>query len=606
MEYDIRTTLGDYALPSIWCMRHRYLGGRRIRFYSERDPFAHRPFHVAPLDDFSKTIVVKKARQMGFTELFLMKMIHLATMLRCVSVYTLPKDRKAAEIASTRLTPLGAESHPDRFDSEIQSRMIAWRQVMFKQFAPLIGGGESSLIVTGSWNEDIGESTACDAVYLDEYDRMKPGVVSAFRMSLSSSKIDATRIFSTPSFPNMGVDEQIKTTDDKKWVWTCEHCGHRQPLTRANIKQVKGKDSLVPRLESHDKTAHFEPGTFQVACVKCQDEINRMTAHAEWVAERPDATASGYTVSQLDCAYKPADKIMEDLRDQEEPGLRHWYNYSLAEAYAGDAGRVAEGLAYAMVDTGFSMILDRSSFNARFPTHPQVVVGIDWGKSNWFMAMGRTPEYRVPIILDVKMFVDTNDPDDTVYAASQFCKKWGADAIIADQGYGHDRNPKLYQEFGEIFYACEYPGVGKRAATVVPLWGPNPTSGPNPIVNIGRGPLMKELIHALTQDPCGYRMTNNSSILKLLDVIDLHFRNMAISAEPDKSGNLVDVATSLGPDHFLHTAGYCSVGFKLLDTRDVPVIGLDPPGSVQSDEVVADLDVLPSAEDVVDLINILS
>lgn len=173
MAYDIRTTLGDYALPSIWCMKHRYLAGRRLRFYSLRDPFAHRPFHVAPLDDFSHTIVIKKARQMGFTELFLMKQTHLSMMARSVTMYVLPKDRKAGELASTRLNPMGVAQHPNRFDREVRDRILAWRNVMFKQYSPLLGGGESTLIVTGSWNEDIGESTACDVVYLDEYDRIR-------------------------------------------------------------------------------------------------------------------------------------------------------------------------------------------------------------------------------------------------------------------------------------------------------------------------------------------------------------------------------------------------------------------------------------------------
>ena len=408
MGYDIRTLLGDHALPSIWAMKHRYLGGAPIQFFSKKDPHKHRPFHVAPLDDWSRTIVVRKARQMGFTEVFINKQIHLASLIRSMSVYTMPKSSKAEEIARTRVNPVGKAGHPSRFDAEVRSRFANWRALMHKQIIPRIGGGESNLIFTGSWNEDIGESTACDVVNLDEYDRMKPGVVTAFKMSLRASKIGALRLFSTPTFPNIGVDEQIKTTDDKRWTWTCSHCGYRQPLTRTNIMQVRGSDSLISRLESHDKTAHFEPGTFIIGCLKCNEPFNRMNDHAEWVANRPSAEPSGYSMSQLDCPWISADTVMADLRDQETPGLRQWYNYSLGESYAGDAGKVTEGLALALVDTDLSTITDRSKFNYRFRTNPQVVVGIDWGKQNWFMAVGRSPEYQVPIILDAELFVATS------------------------------------------------------------------------------------------------------------------------------------------------------------------------------------------------------
>jgi len=600
MEYDIRTLLGDHALPSIWAMKHRFLGGAPLQFYSKKDPFKHRPFHVMPMDDWSQTIVVRKARQMGFTEVFISKMIHLATLIRSMTVYTLPKDRKAEEIARTRIDIVGKEMHPDRFDESVQSTFINWRSLMHKQFAPKIGGGESNLIVTGSWNEDIGESTACDVAELDEYDRMKPGVVTAFKMSLRSSKIGALRLFSTPSFPNMGVDEQIKTTDNKKWVWTCSGCGHRQPLTRANLLQTKGPDSLISRLETHDKTAHFDPGTFIIGCIKCRKEFNRMNDHAEWVPERPGAEASGYSTSQLDCAWISADTIMADCRDQETPGLRQWYNYSLGEAYAGDAGRVAEGLAYSLVEPDLSTITDRNRFDHRFK-NAKVAIGIDWGKSNWFLALGQTPEFAVPLILDVQMFVDTNDPDDTVRAALEFIRLWRAEAAIADAGYGQDRNPKLYKELGERFYACQYPAAGTRQATSTPIFGQNPTTDPSPIVAVGRAPRLKQTILRLTSQPSGYRIIAAPRPMKYLDLLDLHFRGVAITAEPTKTGDLIDEAVTLGPDHWLHTVGYADIGLEYIAMRNQRIIELDAPGSIAPKD--GQIDVMPSPEDVVELLD---
>lgn len=605
MSYDVRAILGDYALPSLWALRHRYLDGRPMQFYSKKYPRMHRPFQVQIADDWSPTIVVKKARQMGLTELFINKQTHLSTLVRTVSVYTLPKDRKAVEIAKTRIHVLGKPNHPARFDDYVTSRFINWRSLTFKQYIPLIGGGESILIVTGSWSEDIGESTACDVAYLDEFDRMKPGVVTAFKMSLRSSKLGALRIFSTPTFPDRGVDEQIKATDGKRWMWKCGKCGHWQHLSRDNIMQVKGQDSLISRLETHDKTAHFEDGTFIIGCLKCRQELDRLNSHAQWVAERPGVSASGYSMSQLDCAWITGDTIMKDLRDQEEPGLRQWYNYSLGEGYAGDSGRLSEGLAYTLVDPDVTNIDDGNAFRYRFRTRPQIVVGIDWGKSNWFHCMGRTPEYKVPITLDLEMFTDTENPDDTVNAACRFIDKWKADVIVADNGYGQDRNPKLRDKYGDKFMACDYPPAGSRFATSKPVYDRTPIGDPVPLVFVGRAPWLKRQILKLSQEPRGYRIASSKSVLKYLDIYDLHIRGVTISPEQSARGELVDEAITLGPDHFLHTTGYCDLAFTYLDEHSMhDIVWLDAPDSLRDPNSPEQVDSVLTIEDVVDTFDI--
>jgi len=291
---------------------------------------------------------------------------------------------------------------------------------------------------------------------------------------------------------------------------------------------------------------------------------------------------------------------MADCRDQETPGLRQWYNYSLGGRRISKKRQVTEGLAYSLVEPDMSTITDRNKLNHRFKD-AKVAVGIDWGKSNWFIALGQTSEFRVPIILDVQMFVDTNDPDDTVKAALDFIRHWQAEAAIADFGYGHDRNPKLYKELGERFYACQYPSAGSATATSTPLFGNNPTQQPSPIVSVGRAPRLKDTILRLTSQPSGFRIAATPRPMKYLDLLDLHFRGIAITAEPNKTGDLVDEAVRLGPDHWLHTVGYADIGLQYIEMRNQRIIELDAPGSLASQD--GSLDGMPSPDDIVDMLD---
>ena len=71
------------------------------------------------------------------------------------------------------------------------------------------------------------------------------------------------RRWSTPTVANYGINRLYNQSDQRRWFYTCEHCGYEQCLDyEKNIKQVN-KDGID--LEGRV----VRPGTFQFVCQKC-------------------------------------------------------------------------------------------------------------------------------------------------------------------------------------------------------------------------------------------------------------------------------------------------------------------------------------------------
>jgi len=524
---------------------------------------------IAPVDDPHPAIAIQKGRQLGFTEALLgVKLMWAASMVTSMHVYTLPTWNKAQEFARERLNPLGQKGSPSSMSDAMLSRIENWDSLSYKHIRPEYGGGHSTIMLVSSGNESLGESTACDFSYLDEFDRMRQSVIAAFRKSLSASYFGNLRVWSTPTIPGHGVARIYQQSDKKRWFYKCSHCEHWQYLTRANIAQVKGPTNLVSRLEARDTTARVDDGTFKIVCVKCRKPITRMTERCEWVAEDPTATEySGYALSQLDAAWISPDIIMRELRDM---GLTAWHNYDLGEPYAGEMGTVVEGWLHTLVNPDVPSFDSRQYFD-NYTTNLRISIGVDWGKTNWLVVLGECNEWSKPHVLAWYKFVDNIDPSETWRWVVKKAQEWNADAVVADVGYGQDRNPHVYSALGTVFYGCLYrTTAGKQVqkpSTNAPSFGRNPCSATesHPVVTIDRTSSIKEQLVALKNSMYGFaRMPE-----EMIEEFDYHTRNIAIVTEELEDGTPFETARDTGPDHLLHALNYASIAMRWAKNRGV-------------------------------------
>ena len=276
----------------------------------------------------------------------------------------------------------------------------------------------------------------------------------------------------------------------------------------------------------------------------------------------------------------------------------------MGEAYLGEAGELLPGFSYHLIDASIK-VRGREEFNARF-SGTRVSVGVDWGKTNWAFVLGTTPDHGVPILLEIASFTDTTNVDDTVDAAAAVAARWQAEVVVADMGYGQDRNPKLHRKVACPFWGCMYPRDGASGATVEPMFRETPLTGtsiaPFPVVKVGRAPSLKERHTELSH---GFLTISNIHELEhYIDLLDAHFRNVTITVDDLADGSKVESAHTTGPDHLLHAYNYAKIGLEWIRTHQLNMIEVDMPNSVREKDGDSLGLGLPCPEDLEDLYDV--
>ena len=66
--------------PSLWALKYKTIKGKPTTYVSTKNPFKHRPWQQAILDDVHPNKVIEKSRQLGLSEVGMTEVLHfLAT-----------------------------------------------------------------------------------------------------------------------------------------------------------------------------------------------------------------------------------------------------------------------------------------------------------------------------------------------------------------------------------------------------------------------------------------------------------------------------------------------------------------------------------------------
>lgn len=522
--------------PSFYCLKHRTLKGKPMTFKSSLSPFKHRPWQVQIVDDTHPNKIVEKSRQLGFSEMGLSECIHfLDTNSTTKAMYTFPRDAQMRDFSSTRVKPLFAESSYLSSIANKSTDNMALKQIK-----------DSYLFMRSAWGSALGEGVDLDYVAFDEYDRMKDDVELAFIEGLSSSKWGWIRRWSTPTIPGRGINLAYQKSDQMRYFWTCEHCGEKQYLTfEDNVIQVNPKG--VNKL-----TQEIEDGTFIIGCKKCKKEINRWSI-GEWVALNPSIRDSrGYHVSQLDACWITADSVMR--RSFNYPSKQLFINYVVGEPYS------ASGLIIVDQDVVDSMRL-KSWASARDSSYVIVSAGIDWGAMNWMILLGMKRDGSIDVL---NIFWAEDNPAIPLAPVSYFAtvlKAYNPNIIIADAGYGADRNTFLFTKFPDLFYACQWQTLKDNYAKVkfMNQWNENSHE-----VTVDKTSTMQRLLHRVKG-----RLIGVPPMDEKLAAYTKHLKNVRIMDMEDR-GIVYQMATRIGPDHLACAGAYASIGMDKLSDMGVP------------------------------------
>lgn len=512
------------AFPSLWAMAYKPIKNKPTTFMSKYDPRRHRPWQIDILNDRHKNIVIQKSRQLGISEVSVTKALWFADSHdETKIIYTFPRDAAMKDFSNTRLQPAinGSEY--------LTGLMTGENNVALKKI------GNSYIFLRSAYNGAAGEGVDADYLALDEYDRMMDGVEFAFQESLRSSKYGNMARWSTPTITGRGINKHFDKSDKRYYMWKCEHCGEYQTLTyEDNIIQVDPNYS-----ELNDE---IPEGTFIVGCKKCKREINRMGC-GEYVAERPHIKDTrGYMVSQLDAAWITADDIKR--REKTYTSKQLFYNYVLGHPYE------SQGLVINENDIRDSIRLAKPVIS-RTQDYPIIVAGIDWGNVNWLVITGIKANGQKDI-LDVYWFKDNPiKPLEPVARFVALLKAYEPNLIVADAGFGADRNSYLFQYFPKALFSCQFLTIKNPESRVkfINQWNENGHE-----VTVDKTTVMQRMLHTVKARGIGMFQWQEK-----IAVLAKHLQNVRIIDQED-NGVIYQMATRIGPDHLGCALCYCLIG----------------------------------------------
>ncbi len=493
----------------------------------------HRPFLLAPMRDQHPHKCYEKARQVGISELSLSETLwFLYAHPGTKAMYTFPRDTQLKDFSNTRIAEAFQET------PRMAGLLTGMNQVMSKK----IGNG-SHLILRSAWESNLGEGVDADIIILDEKDRMKPGVDIAFKESLASSRFGYIREVSTPTLPNRGIDKPFSKSDQMSWHVKCSKCGLEQEIEYPdNIQQVKefplGSDEIPE-------------GSYEYLCrkTKCRGPLDRM--FGRWVPRYPERKdIRGYHIPQTIAPWISATDIMRKKKEYVFDQL--WTNYCL--------GRVSKGDNIFLSDEDFEAACAGHDFyNRRTEDWQNISVGIDWGHLNWVVIWAQNVHNERWYIIGIGIFEDSHTKElESVKAIDDFIAPFEPDVIIADAGYGKDRNSYLLRKYGAgRFFACGYNPSTKHSRTFTPVW--SNVEGARVLVD--RTMSIKNACRSIRELEVGLPSLedNKTKLLKK------HFMALApLRTQEEGSSEIVEEISASGDDHLVHAFLYGQLGVQYL------------------------------------------
>lgn len=511
--------------PSWWAMKYKKIKNKKLTFTSKTNPFANRPWQEEILNDKHPNKIVQKSRQVGMSELAVTEVLWFADMHKNVNImYTFPTEKLMQDFSKSRVDPVikASEYLSSKIDRGVDS--VTTKALQGSYFFMRTSGDGSQ-----------GEGADIDMYCADEYDRMKPGVELAFTESLSSSKYGLMRRWSTPTLPGMGINKLYDESDQKTYLHKCQACGQWQEITEESIKQVK--DGIDP------VTKEIAPGTFLFVCKKCNKELDRW-AKGEWVAKRPSVKdIRGYYISQLNQTYISADEIMKKQNSYAFKQL--FYNYVIGRPYQNVGLQVTEA------DVRNHVIMAKEELN-RSDNFVAYVAGIDWGEPSWVLVIGIRPNNALQVVAARKFQRSETRP---LYDAKQvisFLQGFNPNLIVADAGYGADKNTELFRAFPQATFTCTWKTIQSAYsdANFLDKWQDKTKT-----VRVDKTTKMQRTLQAVKMGYIGFYEWANP----MTQLLALHLGNVQI-LDKEQDGIVYQQATRKGDDHLACCLAYALIG----------------------------------------------
>lgn len=512
-----------------WTQKYRPFLGPNRKFRLDNHPYL-----VGIYDCKSREIVLQKASQMGASEWLISYAVHVCDVRNGNCLYLLATEGSVSDFSTARLGPAleaspylskividGSGSSGMRGSDRITLKRIRDRFLYFRGSKVQITGNAPQL-----------KSIDADCLLLDEVDELDSRAPAIARKRLGHAKEDVNTVVwvSTPTYPNVGINEQFLLSDQRLWHIKCEHCGERQPL-EINMC-VTEWDSLGRPYDWHGKADN----SAWIACRKCGEELNRL-AEGEWVATYPEREVAGFHLSKLFSAQMRLLDVVYNADTVDDTKKKEFFNQDLGLPYLPRGGHLeADQLDACRRDYGHGP-----------DYHSTCYMGVDVGKVNHViirtLADFQTGETR-------QLYAGSTDFE----GLERLIKIYRPRVVVIDAQPEVHKVRELQEKypFGMVwvnYYTNQAQGNKREQFCVF---------------DVQERKVTTDRTRSLDDTYAGFYAGTSTLPRHARGITDYydHLRNNIRVIEADNSGTDVAKFKKIGPEHFSHSENYCNVASK--------------------------------------------
>lgn len=260
-------------------------------------------------------------------------------------IFSLPTEEMYERVSKTRLKPIVDEDKVFNRWNEKQARSMDLYQF-----------GQSYLFMTAAI-ETAATSIPADAVFNDELDLSDQSIIGLFTSRMQNSEFKINQRFSTPTYPNYGVDLEYKSSDQQRYLVCCSACNTWQepeftsdyihlPIDLTNSTAPKDLDlSDLTLLTENLQDSGVDFSSAYVKCHKCHSDLTADLddiSRREWVAAFPNRkTMRGYRVSPFATSrLNPAYLFNTMFKFQLKQNVKAFHNTALGTPYISGANQL--------------------------------------------------------------------------------------------------------------------------------------------------------------------------------------------------------------------------------------------------------------------------
>lgn len=306
--------------------------------------FTNHKFLKDIFEDWTPIQTARKASQVGFSTMMILKTLYASKYKKWNIIYGLPTFNDVGQFVPSKVNPI----------IEQNSILAQWTKDKDTIFQKKVGerfiyyrGVSSSKTEKEKMESGTGIMFTSDLNTFDESDRSDQVILMQYDSRLEASDYKGKWYFSNPTHPGTLTQQLWDKSDQKHWFVKCPHCGELQYL-------------------DYFKNVDKEREIF--VCIKCQKEIDNDTRrNGFWVKKYRDRDISGYWISHLVCPWISAKDL---IKSEATKSKQYFYNFNLGLPYRGsdvvvDKEVILKNIVYGQpnlkadnvmgVDTGLTM-----------------------------------------------------------------------------------------------------------------------------------------------------------------------------------------------------------------------------------------------------------